>query len=399
MRYVLLIALLAFTLCAQGAPVKIVCLGDSITRGVRGGVTARQTYEHHLQQWLGEHVTPVEVINKGIGGERTDQALKRLASDIITQRPDIVTVMYGTNDSAIDAGKTEPRLPLARYEANLHTIVARLRAAGIRPVLMTSPPLCPKFVYRKREPYVTKGVNHQLVRYVRRVPLVAAKEHVALVDNFAKWAELALLGQDLNALTTDGCHPNPDGHLFIARTMYPVLALLLGGDPELPKSTRATLPAPARATPPPVQTQEGNLALHKPYTQTDPNTHGYDRGLTDGIIDNDTKAGVFASGTGLIYPKVVTIDLGAVQTVGRIVLRNAKDGSTKSVIVHVSSDGQDFENTGTHMFEKMDAAVKTFTFAPKQSRYVRLTFVDTWGNKTHGSPDFMFLRELEVYAK
>ena len=71
----------------------VVCLGDSITRGVRGGVTAEQTYEHHLQQWLTDGVTPVTVINKGIGGERTDQAMQRLANDIIALRPDIVTIM------------------------------------------------------------------------------------------------------------------------------------------------------------------------------------------------------------------------------------------------------------------------------------------------------------------
>ena len=379
---------------------KIICLGDSITRGVRGGVSGQQTYEHHLQQWLGTHVTPVVVINKGIGGERTDQALKRLATDIITQRPDIVTIMYGTNDSAIDAGKTKSRLPLAQYEANLHTLVSRLRAAGIRPVLMTSPPLCTNFVYMKRSPYAEKGANHQLIHYVRRVPIVAAKEHVALVDNFARWAELALLGQDLNLLTTDGCHPNPAGHLVVAQTMYPVLALLLGGGPDLPEDS-APSPAPtiAKVKQLPAQAPDGNLAFHKSYTQTDPNTHGYGKGLTDGVTNTDGKNGVFASGKGDVYPKIVTVDLETVQTVSRIVLHNAKDGSTKNVLLLVSTDGEAFENVATHTFGEMDTAVETFSFPPTQSRYVRLTFVDTWGNKTHGSPDFMFLRELQVYAK
>jgi len=226
--------LLIVTASSSATPLKIVCLGDSITKGVRGGVTAEQTFAMLLQQWLSEHVTPVEVINVGIGGERTDMALPRLDADVIALQPNYVCIMYGTNDSHIDAGKSDVRLPLAEYEANLHTMVQRLRAAGIKPVLMTAIPLCHTHQHARRSPYAELSPNYKLTEYVTACRRAAAEDNVPLVDNFAAWAEAAFLGADLPAMTTDGCHPNPTGHDFLARTMYPVLARLLDGDPLLP---------------------------------------------------------------------------------------------------------------------------------------------------------------------
>jgi lysophospholipase L1-like esterase len=59
--------------------------------------------------------------------------------------------------------------------------------------------------------------------YVKTVRAVAVELEVPLVDNFGAWAERALLGEDLDALMIDGCHPNPAGHEAIAAAMLPVL--------------------------------------------------------------------------------------------------------------------------------------------------------------------------------
>ena len=75
----------------------IIALGDSITKGVRSGVTKEQTSAAILAR---EHKQIV--LNVGIGGERTDQALKRLHEAVISKRPRFVLIMYGTNDSYID---------------------------------------------------------------------------------------------------------------------------------------------------------------------------------------------------------------------------------------------------------------------------------------------------------
>ena len=73
----------------------------------------------------------MHVHNVGIGGERTDLALQRLERDVLSQRPHFVTVMYGTNDSWVDGGKSASRLSEQQYEANLREIVRRLTAAEL----------------------------------------------------------------------------------------------------------------------------------------------------------------------------------------------------------------------------------------------------------------------------
>jgi lysophospholipase L1-like esterase len=208
-------------------PRRILCLGDSITRGTRLGVLPRRTFCAIIHRELSRELGPVAVLNAGVGGERTDQALRRLQRDVIARQPELVTIMYGTNDAAVDRGRTESRLALALYRENLETIVRGLRDAGIQPVLMTPIPLGQRFDYLAWSPYREHGPNCAMWPYVKAVRDVADELEVPLVDNFAAWAERALLGENLDALMTDGCHPNPAGHEAIAATMLPVLLRML----------------------------------------------------------------------------------------------------------------------------------------------------------------------------
>jgi len=409
-KLILIAAMVAIVaMQAHAAPIRIIALGDSITKGVRSGVTGAQTFEALLEVWLSAHVAPVEVINVGIGGERTDMALLRLDTDVIALKPDYVLIMYGTNDSHIDAGKTDVRLPLQQYEQNLHTLIARLRDAGAKPILMTSIPLCHTHQHATRPPYSEQGPNYRLTEYVNACRQVAAAEDVPLVDNFGAWAEAAFLGADLPALTTDGCHPSPAGHEFLACTIYRVLARTLGGDPQppvkptLPVATPTTspfaTPAAIGAAPAEQMSTAGNLAFGKTYTETDPNTWGYGTGLTDGIKDRDTKPGVYATGVGEQYPKLTTIDLGEVRTVARVVVHNSTDGSTKTVSVSLSEDGETFTDIGSHEFGQGDGQSHEYTCEPQRARYVRIAFEDSRLNETHGSGHFMFIREVEVFGE
>ncbi len=220
-------ATVTLTACAGAGPVKIVCLGDSITRAVRPGVTQEQSFEALLQNWLSERLVPVEIINEGIGGENTSEAIKRLAEDVVARQPDYVTIMYGTTDSAVDKGKSKSRVPVEDYQRNLRLMVKRLRAARISPVLMTSIPLGDSFGKLEWSPYKEQGPNCMIVDYIRAMRRIAAEEAVPIVDNFARWAETQLLGTDIDTLMVDGCHPNPAGHKLMAQTIYPLLETLL----------------------------------------------------------------------------------------------------------------------------------------------------------------------------
>jgi hypothetical protein len=100
----------------DGAAVRIVTLGDSITRGARPRVTPQQTFPALTQAALRAAGLRAQVHNVGIGSERTDLALERLDHDVISQRPHLVAVMYGTNDGWVDKGNTASRLTEAEFE-------------------------------------------------------------------------------------------------------------------------------------------------------------------------------------------------------------------------------------------------------------------------------------------
>ena len=209
----------------DGSATRIIALGDSITKGARPGVQPTQIFSALLQGALREAGLPVQVHNVGIGGERTDQALLRLQSDVISQRPHLVTVMYGTNDSWVDVGKTESRLSEKQYEANLRAIVRRLQEARIQAILMTEP----RFGEENRRNGLGEDPNRRLARYVELCRRVARDAGVPLIDHFGAWTTEQERGQKLQAWTTDGCHPNIEGHADLAARLVPVLAPLVRG--------------------------------------------------------------------------------------------------------------------------------------------------------------------------
>jgi acyl-CoA thioesterase-1 len=222
----LTLACLAFAGVAA-EPLRIVTLGDSITKGVRSGVKAEETFAARVEAALRADGVDASVVNVGIGGERTDQALRRLAKDVVAQKPTAVAIMYGTNDSYVDQGKSASRITVEEYRANLVRLVAELRAAGIAPVLMTSP----RWGKTARLNGVGEHPNLQLEKYVAACRAVAAELRVPLVDHYQHWAAAEAKGTDIGGWTTDQCHPNPAGHQVLAELMLPVVRAALKPKP------------------------------------------------------------------------------------------------------------------------------------------------------------------------
>ena len=213
---------------ADGAkPVCIVALGDSITRGARpakGAIPAVQPEETFcalLEQGLSAQGHKAEVINAGIPSNRTDQGVTRLQADVLKHHPNIVLIMYGTNDSCHDEGKTGPRLSLEMYEKNLRAMIDSIRATGGTPILMTPPPLKDGWGFARNAIYVQKGANGAILPYVEACRRIAAAEKIPLIDNFQIWT--AQGSPYIKSLLPDGCHPNAAGHKVLAETILPVV--------------------------------------------------------------------------------------------------------------------------------------------------------------------------------
>ena len=211
---------------ASEQPLKIVTFGDSITRGIRDGVNESQTFTFYLGQLLRKQDFKVEMIRKGISGEKTNEALSRITRDVIALNPRYVTIMYGTNDAYIDVyrdpNRTTPKIPLEDYQRNLTEMVRLLKKNNITPILMTPIPMG-KFWGWNVGIYGSNDINFKLKEYAQAVRTVAARENALLVDHFTEWLDWKSRRKDIDAWMTDGIHPNPKGHRLIAAAIFKVL--------------------------------------------------------------------------------------------------------------------------------------------------------------------------------
>ncbi|MGL4462495.1 MAG: SGNH/GDSL hydrolase family protein, partial [Planctomycetia bacterium] len=201
----------------------VMTLGDSITLGVRGGVGPMQTYPAQLQQTLQADEYDAGVVNVGVGGERTDQALARLDALLAEKQPHVVVVMYGTNDSYVDAGKSTPRLSVEQYRSNLEELVSRIQTFGAEVVLATPP----RWGAAAKPNGLGEHPNVALTPFVKACRTTAVESGVPLVDHFGVWTAEEEKGRNLSAWTTDECHPNPEGGRVLADGVAPIVERLL----------------------------------------------------------------------------------------------------------------------------------------------------------------------------
>lgn len=223
------LALLQAADSIKTAPATIVAFGDSTT-AVRGPT---KIYASVLQ----EELRNVRIINAGVSGNTTEMARKRFEQDVLTHQPQIAIIQFGINDSAVDVWKTpaavEPRVLLARYEANLRHFVQTLKSKHTRVVLMTPNPLrwTPqlKEMYGKPpyQPESLDGFNVPLVPYCDATRRVAREEGAELLDMQQAFVEHAQKrGVTVDSLLSDGMHPNDKGHRIEADLLRELILAL-----------------------------------------------------------------------------------------------------------------------------------------------------------------------------
>lgn len=103
----------------------VLALGDSITHGT--GAPAEAAYPAQLAL-----LTGWSLVNAGVPGDTSAQALARLPALLAEHRPALVIVSIGGNDFL-------RRLPEAQTQDNLRRIVALAREAGVQVLLVAVP--------------------------------------------------------------------------------------------------------------------------------------------------------------------------------------------------------------------------------------------------------------------
>ncbi|RPI78807.1 MAG: SGNH/GDSL hydrolase family protein, partial [Planctomycetaceae bacterium] len=180
----------------QGEPTTVVCLGDSVT-GIyyhTGGVRA---YPELLGLALTQACPSAKItlVNAGISGNSTVDALARLERDVLNHKPHLVTVMFGLNDMT--------RVPLEDYRANLTTIITMCRQAGAEVLLCT-----PNGVIDTAGRPIPR-----LVEYCDAMKQVGRDQNSPVCDVYAAYERVrAVDPQAWRLLFSDQIHPNLDGH-------------------------------------------------------------------------------------------------------------------------------------------------------------------------------------------
>ncbi|HYG61220.1 MAG TPA: GDSL-type esterase/lipase family protein [Thermoanaerobaculia bacterium] len=209
-----LAAALALPAAAQTTrPTRYIAFGDSITEGAgddpsRAPLTG---YPPRLEALLVNAGINADVINQGLGGEATPEALSRLTGALAgTQDDDVLLLMEGTND--ISRG-----VPLEATRYNLNEMARRAEARGLTVIHATPLP---------RRPDARVDSNNILTLILaQNVRDMAGRRGRDLVDIFEIFITRPNRFPALYYTTTgDGVgHPNAAGYDLIAQSFFEVI--------------------------------------------------------------------------------------------------------------------------------------------------------------------------------
>ena len=192
----------------------IVFLGDSITAAQPGYLDVIRQALDHTRAGL-----RLDLRNAGVPGDTIRDLEARLERDVLAARPAWVIVGIGANDYR-PPPPGHPQVPLPEFTARYRALIGRIQAAASGVVLLTIPVV---------------GVETDEVSipdpraYNEAIRGLAAATGVRLVDihrAFYEVHERAANYKQVVALTSDGIHPNSQGHALIARTILLQLGLL-----------------------------------------------------------------------------------------------------------------------------------------------------------------------------
>ncbi len=201
---ILSVVVLAFSSCKK-EPVRVACVGDSITYGHGIKDRLHDAYPGVLSSMLGDKY---DVRNFGVSGTTTmtgtdmpymnEQAYK----DALEFNPQIVTIKLGTNDSKPYNWKES-----GHFKQDLKTLIASFRALPSKPKIWLCLPV-PAMgnAWNINDSVIYNGV----IPYIREV---AQEEDLPLID-------LNTPFQGKRQYFPDTIHPNEEGEKKIAEIIF-----------------------------------------------------------------------------------------------------------------------------------------------------------------------------------
>jgi lysophospholipase L1-like esterase len=191
---------------------KIAFLGDSITSaGAKPAGYCRLVIDGLKKQGI-----ETTGIFAGISGHKSNQMLARLEKDVLSKKPDWMTLSSGVNDVWHGAGGVK----LEDYKKNMTAIVDQAQAAGVKVMILTSTMI--------REDQ-NNDLNGRLLPYNAFLKELAKSKGCLFADlNTEMQDALKTFPKDApkgNQLTRDGVHMNAYGNIMMAKGVLKAFGL------------------------------------------------------------------------------------------------------------------------------------------------------------------------------
>ena len=187
----------------------------------------------------GVHAEPVPA---GISGHKSDQMLARLEKDVLSKKPQWMTLSCGVNDvwhgprgvpldeAMAKAGTYDDKVATrGTYKQNITAIIDKAIAAGVKPVMLTATVIQEKLDNKE---------NGLLAPYNDFLRSLAKEKHLPMAELNAMFQERIKAENKPNTkvLTGDGVHMNGEGNKLMAVGVLQALGL---NDAEIAKAKAA----------------------------------------------------------------------------------------------------------------------------------------------------------------
>jgi len=188
----------SITDCGWRDPAKVNTLGSGYVAMIRGLLSTRYPE------------VKVEIINRGVSGDRTEELLARWKEDCLDLKPDWLSIKIGVND--VWRKRTEHLggqafIAQDEYEANYRSLLEQAKAAGIARFVLVSPtPI-------DDDPQT--DLNQLVAAYDGVVRELARRYDAIYVPAREKLWQAIASAPGLR-WTAEGCHPTTPGHAVIA---------------------------------------------------------------------------------------------------------------------------------------------------------------------------------------
>ena len=216
------------TACSNSS--KVIFLGDSITQAGES-VEGEGTYKGFITSLKENIGQEMELINKGIGGNKVPDLLLRYKNDVLELKPNIVFIYIGINDvwHKYDWGSGTD---IDIYENGLRKIISEIKTTGAKIILCTPTVIGEnigefKLVNNFKYIETTDIMNNDLDAFSDVVRNLSSEFNTELLDLRKKFKDYISNNNMENLskgiLTYDGVHLNNEGNKLIADEMIKFL--------------------------------------------------------------------------------------------------------------------------------------------------------------------------------